>query len=70
MEKVTVPAGTFNARHVVFGGMDGTHEWWLDKKVPGGTVRQLMKSPKDDNSRWDMQLAAFGSDAKSELGSK
>ena len=70
VEKVSVPAGTFNAKHVVFGGMDGTHEWWLDLKVPGGTVRQVMKSPRSDKDQWDMQLAAYGSDAKSELGSK
>jgi hypothetical protein len=55
---------------VVFGGIDGTHEWWLDKKVPGGTVRQLLKAPKGEKDHWEMQLAAYGSDAKSELGSK
>jgi hypothetical protein len=70
VEKVTVPAGTFTARHVIFGGIDGTHEWWLDMKIPGGTVRQLVKSAKSDKDKWDMQLAAYGSDAKSELGSK
>ena len=70
VESVTVPAGTFKAKHVVFGGMDGTHEWWMDSKVPGGTVRQALKSPNDEKSRWNMELAAYGSDAKSELGSK
>jgi hypothetical protein len=70
VEKVTVPAGSFKAKHVVFGGIDGTHEWWLDNKVPGGTVKQTLKSSKSDEDRWDMELAAYGSDAKSELGSK
>jgi hypothetical protein len=67
-ESVSVPAGTFNAKHVVFGGVDGSHEWWLDAKVPGGAVKQLVKSPKSTDSRWEMDLSAYGSDAKSELG--
>ena len=54
----------------LFGGIDGTHEWWLDNRVPGGTVKQTLKSSKSDEDRWDMELAAYGSDAKSELGSK
>lgn len=70
VESVTVPAGTFRAAHVVFGGVDGSHEWWLDRKIPGGTVKQLVKSPHDDQQIWDMELASYGSDAKSELDSK
>jgi hypothetical protein len=68
VESVSVPAGTFSAKHVVFGGMDGSHEWWLDARVPGGSVKQLMKSPKSDSARWEMDLTAYGSDAQSELG--
>jgi len=68
IESVAVPAGRFKARHVVFGGADGRHEWWLDGKVPGGTVKQLLRSGDED--RWEMELAAYGSDAKSELGSR
>lgn len=68
VESVSVPAGTFKARHVVFGGMDGSHEWWIDTKVPGGAVKQLLKSPKSDESRFEMNLMAYGSDAQSELG--
>ena len=45
---VTGPAGSFSARHVVFGGLGGTNEWWLDDKVPGGTVKQLLKDPNED----------------------
>ncbi len=70
VESVSVPAGTFSARHVVFSNMSGTAEWWLADKVPGGSVKQLMKNPKSDEDRWEMDLAAYGSDAKSELGSK
>ena len=68
VESISVPAGTFNARHVVFGGVDGSHEWWLDAKVPGGAVKQLVKSPKNGDARWEMDLTAYGSDAQSELG--
>lgn len=70
MENVAVPAGTFHARHVVFGGVEGTHEWWLSEKVPGGTVKQLMKNPRNDEDQWEMSLTAYGHDAQSELGTK
>ena len=50
--------------------MGGTSEWWLADKVPGGTVKQLQKNPKSDEDRFEMELQAYGSDAKSELGSK
>jgi hypothetical protein len=70
IESVTVPAGTFAARHVVFGGAGGTSEWWLDKKVPGGTVKQLARSSSGDQDHWVMELTAYGSGAKTELGTK
>ncbi|MFN2548185.1 MAG: hypothetical protein ABR567_12180 [Myxococcales bacterium] len=70
VESVSVPAGSFHAKHVVFSNVGGTSEWWLTEKVPGGTVKQLMKNPKSDEDRGEMQLSAYGSDAKSELGSK
>jgi hypothetical protein len=69
-ESVTVPAGTFTASHVVFGAMDGTREWWTVSNVPGGAVKQLLKNPHSDDDRWEMELAAYGNDAKSELGTK
>lgn len=70
IEHVTVPAGTFKAKHVVFGGVSGTNEWWLDSKVPGGTVKQLYKNPRSEEEKWEMELAAYGNDAQSELGTK
>ncbi len=70
IETVTVPAGTFKAKHVVFGGAGGTNEWWLNEKVPGGTVKQLSKNPRSDEDKWEMELTAYGNDAKSELGTK
>ncbi len=68
IESVTVPAGSFRARHVVFGGVGGKSEWWLDEKVPGGTVKQLSKNPRSDDDQWQMELTAYGNDARSELG--
>ena len=67
---VSVPAGTFQAKHVVFSNVGGSSEWWLHDKVPGGTVKQLVKNPKSDEDRWEMELQAYGSGAQSELGSK
>lgn len=70
IEHITVPAGSFKAKHVVFGGVGGTNEWWLDTKVPGGTVKQLYKNAKSEDQQWEMELVAFGNDAQSELGTK
>jgi hypothetical protein len=69
-ESVSVPAGTFSAKHIVFGGYDGSHEWWVASAVPGGAVKQLMTSPRSDKARWEMTLTAYGSNAQSELGSR
>jgi hypothetical protein len=70
IESVSVPAGTFKARHVVFANVGGTSEWWLADKVPGGAVKQLVKGAKSEEDRWEMELQAYGSGAQSELGSK
>ena len=69
VESVTVPAGTFKARHVVFGDVGSTHEWWLDDKVPGGTVKESTKGHGGGNAHV-LELVAFGVDSKSELGTK
>lgn len=70
VQTVTVPAGTFKAKHVVFGGAGGTNEWWLDEKIPGGTVKQAVRNPQSDDAQWEMELVAYGNNAKSELGTK
>ena len=69
VESVTVPAGTFRARHVVFGDVGSTHEWWLDDKVPGGTVKELTKV-SGGRGQYQLDLVASGSDAATELGTK
>ncbi len=78
-ESITVPAGTFQADHLRFGQPgQGTWEWWLSKKVPGGVVRYTStgakgegEAPKDAkglDDTWTLDLEAFGDGAKSELG--
>ena len=76
-ENVTVPAGGFSTRKVVFGDVGATHEWYLVDSVPGGSVKQLTKAGNKsggdsgpDSSNYTMELTAFGNDAKSELGTK
>ena len=72
VESVTVPAGTFQARHVVFGDVGTTHEWWLADSVPGGTVKELTKASNNSGGHgmYELDLVASGSDAATELGTK
>lgn len=72
---VTVPAGTYSARHVVFSdAAGGSAEWYLTQKVPGGSVKFVHVGPKQageertDAQHYAMDLVTFGKDAKSELG--
>ena len=70
-EEVTVPAGKFTAKHVVYQYGNGTQEWWLADGVPGGLVKQTIEGPKDKGSGkndYTLTLAAFGKDAADELG--
>ncbi len=70
-ESVTVPAGTFQADHVVYAFGSGQQEWWLvSQGVPGGLVKQVIKSSKsgDNKNDYQMLLAAYGKDAQDELG--
>jgi hypothetical protein len=69
VENVTVPAGSFSCKHVVFGDIGSTHEWWLSDKVPGGTVKESTKGNGGSQAH-TLELLAFGNDAKSELGTK
>lgn len=74
--QVKVGAGTFTASHLVFGGPEGSHEWWLVDSVPGGHVRFAVRSSHEsdedgfDASNYVLSLSAFGRDAKSELGTE
>ena len=77
-EKITVPAGSYNTKHVRYGGMGGgTLDWWLIDRVPGGMEKY---STSDTNAAaapsggapnahsWALELAGVGAGAKSELG--
>lgn len=72
---VTVPAGSFKARHVVFGdAAGGTAEWFLVDKIPGGNVKFVHQAKggdpdgDPDPQNYVMNLTGFGKGAKSELG--
>lgn len=73
-ETVRVPAGSYPAEHVRYGGMDyGQYEWWLSDSVPGGMVKYSrsykdMESDGPDAYNWTVELVASGKDARSELG--
>lgn len=75
-ESVSVPAGGFTAKKVVFGDVASTHTWWLASGVPGQTVKQETRGQKSgggdgpDSSNYLMELAAYGANATTELGTK
>ncbi|MBS2032643.1 MAG: hypothetical protein JST54_32515 [Deltaproteobacteria bacterium] len=66
IESVTVPAGAFSAHHMVYTGERGTADVWTTDKVPGKAIRVQAHGGRGDGA--EMLLTAFGSDAKSELG--
>lgn len=73
--RLQVPAGTFQARHVRYGGPGGgTLEWWLADEVPGGVVkyRTTVAGPdpqaEQDADSWTARLDGHGTGAQSELG--
>jgi len=67
VERVTVPAGTFQARHIRYGSLDGgTLEWWLADSVPGGVVRYTSRDVDDEPVV--VELTGYGKGARSELG--
>lgn len=75
-ESISVPAGSFSAKHVQYGGMGGgTLDWWLSNNVPGGLVKYSITSPNQESSSgpsrnaYVVELVGFGSNARSELGS-
>jgi hypothetical protein len=67
-ESVTVPAGTFSARHVRFGDMTGgTLDWWLNDGVPGGMVKYSVGGGPNGKASL-LELIEKGTGAKSVLG--
>lgn len=73
-ESITVPAGTFEARHVRYGAAGGTFEWWINDSVPGDLVKYLRQVDDDTETGseelgyWVVELEDYGDGAESELG--
>lgn len=74
---VTVPAGTFEARHVRYGTPGATLEWWMQDDVPGDLVKYLRRADNGSTSEgdeastpasWVVELEDHGTGAESELG--
>ncbi len=74
VENVTVPAGSFEARHVRYGAAGSTLDWWLDEEVPGDLVRYSQSARNGDEDgegapeSWVVELTNYGDDAESTLG--
>lgn len=72
-ESVTVPAGTYTARHVQMKGYDNQSrvDWYMVDSVPGGLVRysNTAKDGDKDEKIWDVVLLETGSgQTESKLG--
>jgi hypothetical protein len=69
-EKVDVPAGTFQADHVVFMAAtgEGQVEFWLAPQIPGGVVKYMI-SRKGEGTVWNSDLIEFGKKATTILNS-
>jgi len=76
-ENVTVPAGSFHARHIRYGNMmgGGTVDWWVADGVPGGLVKYSAGPQAQageggaNNEAYAFELLGRGSDARTMLGS-
>ncbi len=68
--KVDVPAGRFQADHVVYlAGSDGGQiEFWLAPQIPGGVVKYQI-SQKGEGVLWTSVLSDFGKKAETVLNS-
>ena len=66
-EKVTVPAGTFNADRIAYQDPRGKAEWWLVPLVPGGIVKYQFTDA--DGSSYTGELVEFGKKAETRLQS-
>lgn len=68
-ENITTPAGTFNARHVVYRDARGIAEWWLYNDVPGGLVKYQITESGEEKEKYIVELVAYGDGAKTRLQS-
>lgn len=62
----------FDARHVKFGGTDGSLEWWIADNAPGGWVRFKHTDTASPDVKkpasYVMEMVQQGTGAKSQLG--
>jgi hypothetical protein len=70
-KKVTVPAGTFTAEHIVFKDVRGVGEWWLVSQVPGSIVKYVIKESAGEGEQdtYTAELADYGKKAATRLQS-
>jgi hypothetical protein len=74
VETVQVPAGSYRADHIRYGGTgSGTWDWWLSDQVPGGMVKYGRSFDEQDPEgpdpyNWTLELLDSGRGAQSELG--
>lgn len=71
-ERVTVPAGSFEARHVRYGTAGATLDWWIQDDVPGNLVkysRRLDGGDAETNGpqSWTVELTSYGDGAERQL---
>ena len=68
--KVSTPAGTFEADHVVYLAVtgEGEIEWWITEEVPGGVVKYLLNH-KEEGVIWTSILQETGKNATTILSS-
>jgi hypothetical protein len=71
VESVKTPAGSFQAKHVVYRDVRGLSDWWLNDTVPGGLVKYKFTAggEEDKKDEYTAELTGFGNDAKSKLNS-
>jgi hypothetical protein len=69
-EKVDVPAGRFQADHVVYMAAtgEGQAEFWLAPQIPGGVVKYQI-SQKGEGTLWNSDLVEYGKKATTILNS-
>lgn len=77
---VSVPAGSFTARHIRYGDMasGGTMDWWTTEEVPGGLVKYGSTARRSgeeedveglDEYNFTLELTEYGSGATTQLNS-
>lgn len=73
IEQVSVPAGSFQARHIEYGTAGSTLSWWINDDVPGNLVKYASRADEQDEDdaqipeTWTVELAEYGDGAEFRL---